>query len=129
VRQGVDVPYSTLHRFAVEQLGFGRQAPTLPVADGEPGKELQVDTGWVGWLLPAQGGKRRFRALVFTPHLSRHRFVYPCFAESTETAIEACEAAWSDYGGVFHGLVPDNTTAIVQEADPLEPKLTLAFLE
>ncbi|MEI7745447.1 MAG: IS21 family transposase [Chloroflexota bacterium] len=129
LRQGVAVPYSTLHRFAVEQLGFGRQAPTVPVADGEPGKELQVDTGWVGWLFQPDGTKRRFRAWIFTPHRSRHRFVYPCFAESTETAIEACEAAWAYYGGVFHVLVPDNTKAIVDEPDPLEPKLTLGFLE
>jgi hypothetical protein len=33
-RRGVDVPYSTLHRFAVGELGFGQ--PTIPVADGKP---------------------------------------------------------------------------------------------
>jgi hypothetical protein len=42
-------------RFAVIELGFGRSAPTMPVADGEPGEELQLDTGWVGWLTPRQG--------------------------------------------------------------------------
>src|SRR5205823_10879362 len=26
-RQGVEVPYATLHRFAVRELGFGHQAP------------------------------------------------------------------------------------------------------
>ena len=39
-RRGVLIPYPTLHRFAVSQLGFGRRAPTIPVADGEPGSEL-----------------------------------------------------------------------------------------
>ena len=36
-RQGVDVSYETLRRFAVEQLGFGAARPTVPVADCEPG--------------------------------------------------------------------------------------------
>ena len=50
VRQGVDIAYPTLHRFAVLELHFGKTATTIPVIDGEPGHELQVDTGWVGWL-------------------------------------------------------------------------------
>ena len=54
VRQGVEIAYPTLHRFAVLELQFGKTATTIPVLDGEPGQELQVDTGWVGWLtLPA----------------------------------------------------------------------------
>lgn len=43
-REGVEVPYPTLHRFAVAELGFGRHAPTIPVDDGEPGQELQLKT-------------------------------------------------------------------------------------
>ena len=60
---------------------------------------------------------------------SRHRFVYPVSQETTVTAIEACEAAWEFFGGVFKVLISDNTKAIVTKADPLSPKLTLAFLE
>ena len=61
--------------------------------------------------------------------MSRYRFVYPCLSETTATAIEACEAAWEFYGGVFRTLIPDNTKTIVQVADPLEPRFTRAFLE
>jgi transposase len=43
-RQGVDVPYSTLHRYASNELGFCRKRATVPIADGEPGVEIQVDT-------------------------------------------------------------------------------------
>jgi hypothetical protein len=129
-RQGVTVPYSTLHRFASSELGFGRAQVTLPVIDGEPGEELQVDTGWMTMLAPNERGqRRRFRAWIFTPHVSRYRFVYPCLRETTETAIEAFEAAWEFYGGVFRVAVPDNTKVIVQTADPLEPKIATAFLE
>lgn len=128
-RRGVTVPYPTLHRFAVAELGFGRTAPTVPVLDGEPGQEVQLDTGWVGWVRQLTGGRRRLRAWIFTAVRSRHRFVYPCFRETTATAIEACEAAWAFFGGIFHVLIPDNTKAIVHTADDLEPRLVDAFLE
>ena len=129
-RIGVQVPYSTLHRFAVEELGFGRTAATIPVADGAPGDELEVDTGWVLTLEPdAQGKRRKQKAWIFTPHLSRYRFVWPVERETTESAIEACEAAWDFYGGVFKTLRPDNTKAIIIVADPLHPQVAAAFLE
>jgi transposase len=72
---------------------------------------------------------RRFRAWIFTAVRSRHRFVYPTFEETTARAIEACEAAWEFFGGIFKVLIPDNTKAIVISADPLAPRLTPAFLE
>jgi len=129
-RKGVHIPYPTLHRFAVAELGYGRRASTIPVADGEPGAEVQVDTGWVGWLEPDLFGKRRrLRAWIFTAVRSRHRFVWPVFRETTASAIEACEEAWVFFGGIFHVLIPDNTAAIVDEADPLDARLNATFLE
>ncbi|MBE3036592.1 MAG: transposase [Candidatus Atribacteria bacterium] len=128
-RRGVAIPYATLHRFAVAELGFGRSAPTVPLVDGEPGQEVQLDTGWVGWLRLPAGGRRRMRAWIFTAVRSRHRFVYPCFRETTGGAIEACEAAWAFFGGVFRVVIPDNTKAIIHTADALEPRLVDAFLE
>jgi hypothetical protein len=129
-RRGVRVPYPTLHRFAVAELSFGQRAATLAVADCGPGEELQLDTGWMTLLEPNEHGRRRrFRAWIFTPVLSRYRFVYPCFSETTASAIEACEAAWAFYGGVFKTLIPDNTKAIVDQADALAPRLNRAFLE
>jgi transposase len=130
VRQQVQVSYMTLYRFAVEELGFGQRAPTIRVADCEPGQELQLDTGRVGWLETDLFGRRKwFKAWIFTAVLSRHRFVYPVLQETTLTAIEACEAAWEFFGGVFKVLIPDNTSAIVDIADPLGAKLVLSFLE
>lgn len=130
LRRGIAIPYATLHRFAVQELGYGRGAPTIPVADCEPGAEVQLDTGWVGWLEADLFGKRRrFRAWIFTAVPSRHRFVWPVFRETTASAIEACEEAWDFFGGIFHVLIPDNTKAIVDDADPLGARLQRAFLE
>lgn len=129
-RNGIIIPYPTLHRFAVAELGFGQRATTIAVLDGEPGDELQLDTGWVGWLAPDLAGRRRrFRAWIFTAVRSRHRFVYPCFQETTASAIEACEVAWIFFGGVFRTLLPDNTKTIIHTPDPLQPRLVQAFLE
>jgi len=129
-RRGVHVSQSTLWRFAVAELGFGKQALTIPVADCEPGQEVQLDTGWVGRLAPdARGKQRRFRAFIFTAVRSRHRFVYPSFRETTADTIEACEAAWAFYGGVFKVLIVDNLKAVVQDADALHPRLNMTFLE
>jgi hypothetical protein len=87
-RQGVAIPYGTLYRFAVQELGFGGPEVTVPVADGEPGQELQLDTGWMTLLEPDEAGKRRrFKAFIFTPNVSRYRFVYPVFRERTEDRI------------------------------------------
>ena len=43
-RQGVWIAYPTLDCFAVPELQFRRTAPTIPVLDGDPRQELQVDT-------------------------------------------------------------------------------------
>jgi transposase len=129
-RSGVDVPYATLWRFASGELGFGRVRGTIRVADCGPGEEVQVDTGWMTLLKPNLiGRRRRFRAWIFTAVRSRYRFVFPVFSENTQTAIEACEAAWTFFGGVFKVMIPDNTKAIVQKADALSPKLNTTFVE
>jgi transposase len=129
-RHGVMVPYTTLHRYATSELDFGHDAPSIPVADCDPGQELQLDTGWMTLLEPdIAGHRKRFKAWIFTSVRTRHRFVYPILHETTESAIEACEAAWKFFGGIFHVLIPDNTKAIIQTADPLAPVLNETFFE
>ena len=49
-RRGVVVSYRTLHRYATTELDFGRRQATVPVADCEPGAEVQVDFGRLGML-------------------------------------------------------------------------------
>ncbi|HZT65972.1 MAG TPA: IS21 family transposase [Acidimicrobiales bacterium] len=132
VRQGVVVPQRTLHRYALEVLGVGRSSRerTVRVADGEPGVECQVDFGRMGLIPdPATGRRRVVWALIFTAVYSRHTFVYLSFRQTTEAVIEGCEAAWAFFGGVFKVIIPDNMSAIVDDSDPLEPRLNTAFVE
>jgi transposase len=47
---------------------------------------------------------------------------------AVDNSIEAREAAWAFYGGVFKALVPDNTKAIVDVASPTTRRIIEAFL-
>lgn len=129
-RRGVNVPYRTLHRFAVEQCGFGRRQPTLRVADGEPGVECQVDFGRLGLMLDPDSGRRRaLHALIFTAVLSRHMFVHLSFGQTLADVIAGCEGAWAFFGGTFKVLVPDNMSPVVADADPVNPTFTVGWLD
>ena len=74
-RQGVVVPYRTLHRFCVERCGFGKTAATVRVADGEPGMECQIDFGYLGLLADpvtraaAEGARADLHRVLFAAHV------------------------------------------------------------
>jgi transposase len=129
-RRGVVVPYRTLHRFCVQCCGFGRRGETVRVADGQPGHECQVDFGKLGLVHDAAAGRRRVtHALIFTAVYSRHMFVWLTFAQTLEAVIGGCEAAWAFFGGVFRVLIPDNMPAIVADADAVNPRFTVGWLD
>ena len=132
-RRGVVVPERTLHRYALEVLGYGRSArsrTTVRVADCEPGAECQVDFGKMG-LLPDPGtGRRRVaHALIFTAVYSRHCYVWLSFRQDLPAVIAGFEAAWAFFGGVFKVVIPDNMAPIVDRAHPTDPRLNRAFAE
>ena len=127
-RRGVVVPYRTLHRFCVAELGFGNRCETVLVNDGEPGHELQVDFGRLG-MVGLTKPKRLVKGLIFTACVSRHQFCWPTHGETLEEVIEGFEEAWFFFAGIFLVVIPDNLKAIVQKADPLQPLLNPAFLE
>lgn len=130
-RRGVAVPARTLDRFVTDLCGPRRgRAVTVRVADGAPGRELQVDFGRMGLISePATGRRRVCHALIFTACLSRYCFVWPTFAQTTAAVIEGFEAGWAFFGGVFHVVIPDNLTAVITVADRLEPRFNQAFAE
>ena len=71
-RRGVVVSYRTLHRYATTELGLGQRQATVPVADCEPGSELQVDFGRLGLHTDAEDGRQRVvHGLIFTAVYSR----------------------------------------------------------
>jgi transposase len=125
---GVIVPYRTLHRYAVRELGFGGRRQTVRVAEGKPGEELQMDFGAAGWICEG-GRRRRVWALVFTAIVSRYLYVWLTYRQSVADVVAGCEEAWQFFGGVFRVLIPDNLKAIVTTADGVAPRLNAAFVE
>lgn len=131
-RRGMVVPQRTLHRYALEELGVGRsaRASTVRVNDGEPGDELQVDFGKLGRIPDAETARQRdLWALIFTPVVSRFSFVWLCHRQTIEDVISGFEAAWLFFDGVFATVIPDNLKAVVDRADPLDPRFNQAFVE
>jgi transposase len=129
-RQGCEIPYRTLVRFAAARCGYRRTATTVRVADGEPGAECQLDFGYLGMLNDERTGKRRkVFALVFTAVYSRHMFVWLSHSQTLDAVIAGCEAAWRFFGGVFTVLIPDNMKPIVSQADALNPRLSRGWLD
>lgn len=132
-RSGTVVPYRTLARFAVEECGYrrgGRKKVTVPVDDPEPGRELQVDFGYLGLIGDEETGRRRrLYALVFTAVCSRYCYVHLTFRQTTEAVIAGCEAAWAFYGGIFPVLIPDNLKPVVDKAHRAEPRWNRDWLE
>ena len=129
-RSGTAVPYRTLARFAAAECGFSSSRPgvTVPVADGKPGQEVQVDFGYLGMI--ADGDRRRkLHALVFTAVFSRYCYVYLTFPQTTAAVIAGCEAAWAFFGGMFAVVIPDNLKPVVDTADRLEPSWNREWLE
>ncbi len=129
-RLGVHVPYRTLHRFAAERCGFGRRQRTVRVADGDPGVECQLDFARMGLVPDRETGRRRVaHVLIFTAVYSRHMFVWLTFRQSLDAVIAGCEAAWLFFGGVFKVLVPDNLSPVIADADPVNPRFTVGWLD
>jgi transposase len=130
-RRGVVVPVRTVQRYVHEVCGRSRgRGPTVRVADGEPGDELQVDFGRLGFLVdPTTGRRWVVQALIFTACYSRHCFVWLTHRQTTADVIDGFEAAWRFFGGVFSTVIPDNLSAVVDDADALEPRLNQAFVE
>ncbi len=131
-RRGVEVPYRTLYRYCTEafpgQAG-GMTRETVPVDDGEPGKEVQVDFGRLGMVGRGSPRQRWVRGLILTANVSRHQFCWVTYGETLPEVIEGFEEAWLFFGGVFKVVIVDNLGAVVTKADRLQPKINVGFLE
>ena len=55
-RRGVVVPQRTLHRYCAERTDYRGRGDTVPVVDGEPGVECQIDFARMGMLFDSASG-------------------------------------------------------------------------
>ena len=129
-RRGVIVPYSSLHRFAVEHCGFGRKRLTVRVAETAPGELAEIDFGRLG---PVYDPDRERRcvlwALIVTLVYSRHQYVHTTFSQKLPDLIDGLEDAWEFFGGIVARLVLDNLRDAVTRADRYDPVFQRTFQE
>jgi transposase len=129
-RQGVEVTYATLCRFAHDELGWRERKPTVRVDDPEPGQEAQVDFGKMGMLAdPATGRMRQLWCLVVTLSFSRMQFVWPTFEQTTEAVCEGLDAAWAFFDGMAARVLIDNASAMITKAHATAPRVNDAFAD
>ena len=132
-RRGVLVAHRTLHRYRVERTDYrGRGArETVPVADGEPGVECQIDFARMGLIDdPEMTGRRRVvHALIFTAVYSRHMFGVVDIRDHVGGDRRRLRGGVAVLAGVFKVLVPDNMKPIVARADAVNPQFTVGWLE
>ncbi len=128
-RDGLQVSYTTLRRYATTELGWHEPKSTVLIDDPPPGEEAQIDFGEMGRVTGRDGKKRKLWVLIVTLSMSRYQFVWPCFQQTLEVLVEALDAAWRFFGGVVTRIVPDNMTAAVIKARPTDPQLNESFAE
>jgi hypothetical protein len=130
-RQGVQVPYSSLHRFAVQHCGFrAERRVTVRVAEVAPGELAEVDFGRLGFVPDPETGKRRtLHALIVTLVHSRHQYVHVSHTQTLADFIAGLEDAWAFFGGVPARVVLDNLKAAVTKADRYDPVFQRTFAE
>ncbi|MFQ6133900.1 MAG: IS21 family transposase [Armatimonadota bacterium] len=131
-RQGVEVPYSSLHRFAVKYCGFSdRRRVTVRVAESPPGEVAEVDFGRLGLVPddPETGKNRVVYALIVTLVCSRHQYVHVTHSQKLEHLIGGLEDAWAFFGGVTRRLIVDNLRAAITKPDIYDPVFARTFEE
>ncbi|MFQ5700174.1 MAG: IS21 family transposase, partial [Myxococcota bacterium] len=131
VRHGVEVPYSSLHRFAVTHCGFrDSRRVTVRVADVAPGELAEVDFGRLGLVPDSEGDQRHVvHALIVTLVHSRHQYVHITRTQTLGDLIGGLEDAWQFFGGVPVRVVIDNLRAAVTKADRYDPVFQRTFAE
>ncbi len=129
-RQGVVVPYSSLHRFAVKYCGFNEhQRGTVRLEEVAAGRYAQVDFGRLGYVPGPDGARRLLWALIVVLAFSRHQFVFTSHSQKLPDVIEGLEAAWEFFGGVPELVIVDNMRAVVVKADRYDPVFQRTFEE
>lgn len=130
-REGIRVPYSSLHRFASQHCGFqDRRRLTVRVAEVAPGELAEVDFGRLGLVWDPESERRRvLHALIVTLVHSRHQYVHVTHSQTLPDLIEGLEDAFAFFGGVAARVVLDNLKAVVTKADRYDPTFQRTFAE
>lgn len=128
-RNDLKVSYASVLRYVNEQFNRGKPKATVHL-ETEPGKEAQVDFGYVGRMRDPETGKdRKTWCFVMTLSHSRHRFVRFVFRQDSPTWIDCHIRAFEFFHGVVGWVVMDNLKSGVVKPDLYDPRIHRAYAE
>ena len=117
--------YASVHRF-VRALEPPAPEATIRI-ERPPGEEVQVDFGYAGPMLDANGQRHRAWAFVMTLSYSRHQYVEFVFDQTVETWLLLHQHAFEYFGGVPRKVVLDNLKAGIVKACFDDPQVQRAY--
>jgi transposase len=124
---GYDGSYSSILRL-VRQID-----PKTPEAvvrvECQPGEEVQVDFGYVGWMLDADGKLRKTWSFVMVLSWSRHLYVEFVTDQTIATWLTCHQHALEYFGGVPMRIVIDNLKSGIAKAIWDDPRLQMSYRE
>lgn len=95
-----------------------------------PGKQAQVDFGYVGRLYDkAQQKLRKANVFIMTLSHSRYRFIRFVFKQDSETWLDCHMRAFEFFGGVPESVLIDNLRSGVTNADIYDPVINRNYGE
>jgi transposase len=115
-------------------LRLARQIdPKTPEAVGrvecQPGEEAQIDFGYVGLMLDAEGNLRKTWSFVMVLSWSRHMYVEFVSDQSIGTWLTCHQRALEYFGGVPERIVIDNLKAGITKSIWDDPQLQMTYRE
>jgi transposase len=117
--------YASVHRFV---RSLEPPAPDVTIRiERPPGEEAQVDFGYAGLMLDANGQRHRAWAFVMTLSYSRHQYVEFVFDQTVETWLALHQHAFECFGGVPRKVVLDNLKAGIVTACFDDPQVQRAY--
>ena len=127
--QGETVSDTGLRRYIKKFFSDDGKKTTIHL-DTIPGKQAQVDFGYVGMLLdPVSKKLRKSYAFIMTLAHSRHRFVYFVFKQDIATWIDCHVRAFNFFGGVPETVLLDNLKAGVIKPHIYDPTINRSYAE
>lgn len=128
--KGLKASVRSFHRYLDIYLPDrpGKSQPTVLRDDPPPGKEAQIDFGYLGlWTDPSTGKQTRLYAFIMILSYSRHMFVHVVTKMDQKAWLQAHLAAFEFFAGVPTLLVIDNLKPGVIHPDLYDPQLNHGY--
>jgi transposase len=125
--QGYQGSYASVLRLA-RQIE-PKRTETYTRKECQPGEEAEIDFGYVGMMLDAEGNLRKTWAYVMVLGWSRYAYVEFVFDQKVETWLRCHRNGLEFFGGVPQRLVIDNLKSGITQAIWDDPQVQMAYRE